>query len=299
MVSALPAPRSTTARAPSIALCILSHQRPGEVVAALASVRDQGFDEILVLDNASTPPLPEFAGARRLRSDVNLGVSGGHNLLAREANSDVLLILDDDAVVRPGVADLVREAFAADPGLGGMALRIERPGGEVLTLEQPFARGRRPAPDRPVACAYFIGAGHAVRRSAYLAVGGGDERMFYGSDEIEAAFRLLHAGWSLRYDPRAVVEHRPAPTGRMPDVRRIGHHLHNRVILARRYLPLPLQVVHILAWAVMTGLRARRAGGLGVWWRELGRGLREPVDRRRLSPRRLWEIHRLGGRILY
>ena len=266
---------------------------------AVASAEGQGFDEVIVLDNASTPPLPAFPGARVIRSDVNLGIAGGRNRIAAEATSDVLLIVDDDAVLRPGAADVVREDFAADPGLGGVALRIERPGGVVLPLEQPYARHRRPAPDHPAPCTYFIGAGHAVRLAAYRAVGGGDERMHYGTDEIEAAFRLLQAGWRIRYDPRAVVEHRPAETGRMPAAQRVGHHLHNRIMLARSFLPLPIRAVHVLAWLALTAPKAWRAGGTGTWFREIGRGFREPVQRRPIPLRRLWEIHRLGGRVFY
>jgi GT2 family glycosyltransferase len=282
----------------TLGLCIISHARPAEVREAVASAKAEDFDEIVVLDSASDPPLVGLPGARTVRSEFNLGCGGGRNGLAAECDCDILVFLDDDAIVRRGVAASLRQAFSEDPGLGAVAMRIERSDGTVQAIEQPFRLGC-PVPKSSADCTYFIGAGFAVRRDAYRAIGGSDERLFYGSDDIDLAFRLQHGGWRIRYEPGAVVEHRPSPRGRMRSAEMTAHHFGNRVIVARTYLPWPIAAVHVLAWIGLTGREALGTRDLGTWWHGLGRGLRERVERRPLPVRELLRIHRLGGRILY
>jgi GT2 family glycosyltransferase len=282
----------------TVALCILSHGRPREVAEAVASTASEPFDERIQLDQGTEPPLPVPPGVRGIRSERNLGISGGRNALAAAAGSDLLLFLDDDAVLRPGSVEAVKAAFASDPGLGAVALRIERPGGRLEGFEQPFRRGRTP-PAEPARCAYFIGAGFAVRRDVYHAVGGSDERLVYGADEIQLSLRLAAAGWSCLYLPSAVVEHRPAAAGRLPSASKAGVHLHNRVLMARTSLPAPIAALHVGVWAMLTLREALSAGGVREWWSRFERALRAPVQRRPMSWRQAVRAQRLGGRILY
>jgi GT2 family glycosyltransferase len=282
----------------TIALCVFSYSRPREVVEAIASAADEPFDERLLLDQGATPPLPVPEGVRGLRYERNLGISGARNALAAAATTDLLFFLDDDAVIRPGTVDAVRAAFASDPGLGAVATRIERPDGRVVSYELPFPRGTRP-PEVATPCAYFIGAGFAIRRDAYHSVGGSDDRLVYGADEIALALRLVTAGWRIRFVPEARVEHRPSPAGRLTSKSRAGVHLHNRTLMARTSLPAPLAAVHLAIWAGVTLNESRAVGGVGEWWRWLGRGLKAPVERRPMSWRTAIAAQRLGGRILF
>ena len=92
----------------------------------------------------------------------------------------------------PRSSAIVKETFAAEPDLGALAFRIERPDGPIMR-EQPFRLGTHYARSFPlhrVDCGYVIGATFAVRRSAYEEVGGADPRITYGSDEIDLSLRL-------------------------------------------------------------------------------------------------------------
>ena len=46
-----------------------------------------------------------------------------------------------------------------------------------------------------------------VRRAAYQAVGGFDERWFMYMEDVDLCRRLRSAGWTVGYRPDAVVEH--------------------------------------------------------------------------------------------
>jgi GT2 family glycosyltransferase len=137
-----------------------------------------------------------------------------------------------------------------------------------------------------------------MRRSVFVELGGFDERMVYGSEEIDFAFKAAAAEHRMLYEPRAACIHRPSSDGRLPSGDRASVHLANRVQLARTHLPFPAAAVHIGAWLALMGRDALAARDPGAVVRGMREGFRRPVERRPLPLRRLRTIHRLGGRVL-
>lgn len=285
--------------APSVSLCIVCHDRPRELLDALGSAAAETWHEIVVLDMASSPPVPAVEGTTWLRSETNLGVTAGRNRLARAAIGEVLVFLDDDAVFLSSAHQRVRDSFRADRSLGALAFRVRRPGAADPSLEHPF-RGRR-ARGRQVGreCAYFVGCGYAIRRRAHLEVGGYDDRFFYSTEEVDLAFRLMRDGWRIHYDPAVEVEHRPSYRGRGSASEVEGWRIRNRLLLVRAHLPVVIAVPHGLVWALRTGVAAARQRDLRRWWQRVREGLSLPVERRPLPWSVLARAHRLGGRVLY
>lgn len=283
----------------TLSLCIICHDRPSELGEALRSAAAEAWHEVIVLDMASDPPIDPVPGLRWIRSDVNLGVTGGRNLLADAATGDILVFLDDDAVLLSAVGARLAAAFDADRSLGAVAFRIHRPGRTGTRLEHPFRGSGRGSLAEGRACSYFVGCGYAIRRCAHIAVGGYDDRFFYSTEEVDLAFRLIRDGWRLRYDPTVEVEHRPSPRGRGASSAVPGWRLRNRVLLARAHLPAPLAALHVAVWAAKTAVEALRAGSTNDWWRLAAEGVRIPVERRPLPWALLLQVHRMGGRVLY
>jgi glycosyltransferase involved in cell wall biosynthesis/GT2 family glycosyltransferase len=281
---------------PTVALCILCRDRPAALSDALASAA--GFDEIVVVDMASEPPLTPVGGVTWQREPVNLGVTRGRNLLARTASADVVVFLDDDAAFVNGDASTIADAFARRADLGVLAFLVRRADGHVESAEWPF-RGKPHDIERPRPAAYFLGGACAVRRDAFLAAGGYDESFFYSTEEVDLAFTLARHGFAIEYSPDVVVEHRPAAAGRVANPAVPGLRLRNRIVFARRHLPRPIATVHIAAWAARTAREARAANGWAEWktaWRD---GRHAPVVRRPLSYRVLTRLHRDGGRVFW
>lgn len=295
-----PAPEafSPPGRASSVSLCIVCHNRPQELEDALASAGD-GFDEVLVLDMASDPPLRPVAGVTWMRSDTNLGVTAGRNRLAGAARGDVLVFLDDDAVFLSPVRARVLDAFGRDATLGALAFRVRRPGSGGVSSEHPFRGKGRRRHDVGRRCAYFVGCGYAVSRRAHLSVGGYDDRFFYSTEEVDLGFRVLGAGWHIRYDPDLVIEHRASPRGRSSTSQVAAWRMRNRLLLVRAHLPVALAVPHAVVWAVRTGVDAARRRDLRRWARFTREGLVLPVVRRPLGWAVLARAQREGGRVLF
>ena len=47
-----------------------------------------------------------------------------------------------------------------------------------------------------------------LRREALSSIGGLDERFFLYAEDVDLCLRLRRAGWTLRYTPEAIVDHR-------------------------------------------------------------------------------------------
>jgi GT2 family glycosyltransferase len=62
----------------------------------------------------------------------------------------------------------------------------------------------------------FVACGAAVRREAFLAVGGFERRLGIGGEETLLSLDLAAAGWGLHYVEAAVAHHRPGVTGPRP-----------------------------------------------------------------------------------
>lgn len=282
-----------------VSLCVICHDRPAELRSALASAAEQTFDEIVVVDNASTPALEPVAATTWVRADYNAGVAAGRNLAAAHATGDILVFLDDDAVfLRDDVVDVVRSAFDERATLGALAGRILRPDGLTVPHEHPF-RGPVADADEARPCAYVVGAVHAVRRQAWDQAGGLDGELFYSTEEVDLAFTLVRLGWALAYEPRLLVEHRPSPRGRLEDPALPALRWRNRLVLVRRHLPWPVAMIHAALWCYRTVVEARATGQVGPWLRAWRSGLTRSVERRPLTSSECWRQHRLGGRILY
>jgi GT2 family glycosyltransferase len=282
----------------SVALCVICHDRPDELRSALTSATTSEWSEIVVLDMASSPPLQPIAGTTWSRSETNLGPTGGYNLLAGATNADVLVFLDDDAVLRGPVADAVASLFATDDRLAVVAFKIVRADGSIRKIEHPF-RGKVRDPDRARPCAYFLEGACAIRRSAMEEVGLYDADLVYSVEEVDLSFRLAAAGWRLWYEPSLVVEHRPSASGRALAPHVPAMTVRNRIVVSRRYLPLPLALVHTVAWMGRTCIHAARARHLRDWVGGVGAGFKRPVTRKPLSWSVLLRMHQLRGRVLW
>jgi GT2 family glycosyltransferase len=285
---------------------ILTRERPRELVDNLEELVAQlgPRDRCVVLENgcplASTAGLAaRFPTVTFLRSEDNLGVTGGRNLLARQASGDVLVFLDDDALPGAGLLDGVRKRFGDDPGLGLLAFRIDDP-----------ATGRpRPAefPHRDTSLAdtlftptYFNAGGCAIARSVFERAGGYDEHLFYSLEELELSFRLLRAGVRFGYDPDLRVVHLASASAR-PSGRFLRYAVRNRWWVPVRHLPWPMAASHVVLWTaylLAVALRERQVGdwfqGVRVGARNLPRALR---TRRRLPAAVVDRLRRDGGRL--
>lgn len=282
---------------PTVALVLISFNRADELATALRSAEGRLFDEIVILDNGSEPQLVSVPGTSWLRSEENLGATGGRNLAAQHSSSDILVFIDSDAVlVSPPEMRTLARRFREDASLGLIAGLTRRPGGVIRPEEFPFRSVTRAEVPRPAP--YFLECAVAVRRTAWEDAGGYDSRYVFCHGAIDLSMKLEKAGWRLEYDPLLEIEHRPASSGRLASRRTLTLRLRNRILYARRHLPLAIAIVHCAIWVAHMTLRCLPSQ-LGAVKDGIVEGVRMPIEREPVSFSHAWKLHKRGWRIFW
>lgn len=267
--------------------------RPQQLARAVASVhRQRGVSaDCLVVCNGG--PAAAVDGARVVALESNRGIPAGRNVGVAETDGTLVCFLDDDAeladdTVLAGAA----ERFAADERLGIVSLRLVDPEGRPGQRRHvPRLRVGDPGRSSPVTT--FLGGACVVRRAVLDDVGGFPEDFFYAHEELSLAWRAIDAGWRIRYEADLVVRHPSQPASRHPRFWYLQ--ARNRVLLARRHLPLPLAVPYVGLWAGLSLARADSREARGRALRGFADGLRQPsVGRRPVSWAAVWRMTRAG-----
>ena len=157
--------------------------------------------DVLVVDDGSADPdgvaaVCQDHGAALVRRP-NGGPAAARNTALPLLDKDFVAFVDSDA--QPTVAALAGlRGHLDDPSVGAAAPRVR--GGR----RSPLDLGRHPAQVRPgSAVAYVPTACLMVRRTALMPF---DEDLRYGED-VDLVWRMLDAGWQVRYDPTIEVPH--------------------------------------------------------------------------------------------
>ncbi|QGZ51888.1 glycosyltransferase [Streptomyces sp. QHH-9511] len=281
------------------AVIITMGNRPDDLRALLDSVAKQDGDpiEVVVVGNgAPVTGVPD--GVRTIDLPENLGIPGGRNVGIEAfgpggTDVDVLLFLDDDGLLaNTDTAELVRQAFTADPRLGIISFRIADPE-TGLTQRRHVPRLRAADPMRSSRVTTFLGGANAVRTKVFAEVGGLPDAFFYAHEETDLAWRALDADWMIDYRSDMVLLH---PT--TPPSRHATYHYNvarNRVWLARRNLPAPLVPVYLGVWLLLTLARRPSVPALKAWADGFREGWTTPCGPRRpMKWRTVWRLTRLG-----
>jgi GT2 family glycosyltransferase len=269
--------------------------RAGELHRAVESILGQRrveVDLVVVCNGCDPPQLP--AGARAIALPENRGIPAGRNAGPEQVAGELLFFLDDDALLRDDDA-LARlaEMFAADPHLGLVQLRVSDPlGGPTPRRWVPRLRVGDPARSSDVT-AVWEGA-VAIPRAVFEEVGRWPEAFFYGHEGIDLAWRVLDAGYRVRYAGEVVALHPVIARPRQSFARYLSSR--NRVWLARRHLPLPIACAYVAVWLALTAARLRSLNEAREVLRGYRDGIRQPCGRRRtLRWRTVWRMT-LAGR---
>jgi GT2 family glycosyltransferase len=292
--------------------CVISTlaQRPTELERTVGSVLAQRLvdggalpvETVVVADGVPLPALPsEATGSssvvRGIELPENLGIPGARNAGIAATTGDLVLVLDDDGwLPDDDVLDRVRRQFAADDRLGIVSLRIVDPESGT-TQRRHVPRLGDSDPMRSSDVTIFQGGACVLRRAMLESCARPDGplpgRFVYGHEETDLAWRALDAGWRIRYDADAVMNHPATSPARHATYYRLN--ARNRVWVARRNLPAPLVPVYLGLWTAIMAVRLRSLPPLRTWVAGFVEGWRtDPGVRRPMRWSTVWRMTRLG-----
>jgi GT2 family glycosyltransferase len=193
-----------------------------------------------------------------IRAPRNGGFSYGCNLGSAGATAPYLLFLNPDARLDADALETLLSVLRDDPGTALAAPRILDDDGSLSWSLRRFPRLRttyaqalflhRVWPraawtdevirdeatyERAATAEWVSGACMLVRRSAYEAVGGFDDRFFLYCEDTDLCLRLWESGHAVRFEPRAEVHHVGGASSGAGETQAIA--ARSRVLYARKH----------------------------------------------------------------
>jgi len=223
-----------------VSFILLTHNRREPLLRTLAILRDQEpqeqSSEVIVVDNGSDDATAQAVGraapwATLIRREENAGAAARNDGITA-ARGRYLVFLDDDSWPLPGtVAAAVRylDAHRSCALVGG---QVRLRDGEEDAAAMPVILP---------ACAWI------ARRSALQEVGGFSSDLFIRAEEYDVIFRLLAAGHEVNRFEDLCFHHDKTASGRSA-AQILGMDLTNNMILAEKFLPLPLRTLFKEDW---------------------------------------------------
>ena len=221
-----------------VAIVIVSFNTRRRLEACLASLRAAppvSSHQIVVIDNGSSDGSPDavetdWPEARLVRLGENTGFAHAANAGIRHSASELILLLNSDAVAPPGSIDRLVAALDADRSAAVAGPRIVAPDG---TVELSFGRmispwnelrqkvlgwaaasrlplARRWAARRTASLRYVdwvSGACLLARRKDAETVGLLDERFFLYTEDVDFCAALRARGRRVLFTPAAEIVH--------------------------------------------------------------------------------------------
>jgi len=260
----------------------------------MLAVQTRVPDEVIIADQ-NEPALPIAEWQRSLVPKLNVnhlrspkkGWAHNVNLAIRAAQSEVVLILDDDIIADPKLVEThlsayTSEAFAA--GVVSVAGRVEQPSGDVDPAQirkvgyynrwtGAFAANFNAIERQFVQMA--PGGNVSFLRKVLLEVGGFDENFDVGNGnfvETDGCLSVTERGYKMLFEPLASVKHLQSPRGgwRMSDkALHTYYFVRNGFCMVRKHSPLlgqPVFALRMTAYVAAKSLYnlSPRIFGLGL-----------------------------------
>lgn len=267
-----------------ISIIIVDYNTPQdtkECLLSLGAIRTTDFRfNVIIVDNASKEileiaPNKEYPNFEIIRSESNLGFTGGNNLgishAVKKYQSDYFLLLNPDTVVDPSFLSQLHQALKKDPeaGIAGSKIyfyrgfeyhaksyrREERhkvlwyAGGAVdwdnlVSFHRGVDEVDRGQFDSQLESDFVTGCSLLIKREMIERVGILDKKYFLYSEDVDYSLRVKKAGYKVLFCPKSIVWHKIGQsTGGSGSKLQQYYQTRNRLLLAFRYGSLKAKVI--------------------------------------------------------
>jgi GT2 family glycosyltransferase len=242
---------------PLISVITLTWNQTEVTCQFLESTRNLTYKnyEILVCDMGSQIDPTDrinaahYPNTRVLRSEKNLGFTGGNNWGIRQAKGDYVFIVNNDTEVTPELLDVLVEPFFEDSTIGVTCPKIrffQQPDmiqyagfNPINTLTgRTTAVGSKEIDRGQCDISGYTYGAHGcamlVSREVIDKVGIFPENFFIYYEEWDWSARILAAGYHIYYQAKGLIFHKESITMGKQSAIKVYYHTRNRILYMRR-----------------------------------------------------------------
>lgn len=240
-----------------ISFIIITYNRANDTLELLANISSLNnavnlLADVIIVNNASTEDYTDVKKYITNNTSIpfkyidatdNLGVTKGRNFALQNAQGEICIFLDDDAILQNKDAlENVLKAFE-DDGINNREIAIvsfkvlyyQNLAMQVNALPHKKFHQYKHLPK--FYTYYFAGGAHAIKRKVLNETGNLPEEFFYGMEEYDLSYRIINNGYCIKYDASIVMLHKESPAGRKPKHEKLQMMWVNKAKVAYRYLP--------------------------------------------------------------
>ena len=256
-----------------IAIIIITYNRPADMLALAMNIeklssKKELLEEIIIVNNNSTEsydavksfiqenPSTPF---KYIESKENLGVSRGRNFAIDQSKAPILVLIDDDAEFQDTDAlKRINEAVIENPLAGILAMKILYFQNSQFQLNAfPHKSFEKRKHLQSFETYYFAGCGNIIVKEAFDIAGPFPTDFFYGMEEYDLSYRILDAGYTIKYIANIVLLHKESPEGRQTKSDKLRGMWVNKTKVAWRYLPMPCYFTTAIMWSMFFLLNSK------------------------------------------
>ena len=242
---------------PLVSIITLNWNQTEVTCAFLESTKMLSYKnyEILVCDMGSNIDPSEqiaklgFPNTRVLRSNENLGFTGGNNWGMRQAKGDFIFIVNNDTEVTPLLLDVLLEPFYTDPQIGVTCPKIRFYDHPTLIQYAGFnpidvytgrttAVGNQEEDKGQHDVSGYTHGAHGcammVKKEVIDKIGMFPEKFFIYYEEWDWSARILKAGYKIYYQSKGLIYHKESVTMGKQSAVKVYYHTRNRILYMRR-----------------------------------------------------------------
>lgn len=266
---------SEQAGTPTLAIVVVNWHREQATIDCVRrlSCWQRLAPHVVVVDNNSGPTalallersLPD---TQIIACSSNRGFGGANNMALEQSRADVVLLLNNDAVLPEPSAEQLLAVLDEQPrpAIVGPVLETSAPPHEVLSAGGRdlalFGRTHSTASERageidagvPFAVDYVPGTAVALRRRLFEQLAGFDERYFFSGEMADLCTRARLLGHQSLIVPTARARHEVALAGDLRELLYAYYSLRNRFLFIR--LHATFKPWRLLLWSLRGTLRA-------------------------------------------
>ncbi len=242
---------------PLISIITLNFNQADVTCAFLESTKNLQYKnfETIVVDNASKEdPTKQFLSGNYpniqvIRSEQNLGFTGGNNLGIRASKGDFVFIVNNDTEVTPDLLDKLLAPFEHDETIGVVSPKIKfhfhpniiQYAGftamNMFTCQNATVGNKQEDKGQfdfisTTHCAH--GAAMLVKREVIEKVGMFADNYFIYYEEVDWSTRIIRAGYKIIYNGYATIYHKESMTMGKQSALKVYYHTRNRIYYMRR-----------------------------------------------------------------